>query len=131
MLAKLLGLGRTTTTRAARGTQAEQLAEEFLKGRGMRIVERNYRCRMGEVDLIAMDGDTLVFVEVRLRQVREGNDFGGAAASITPAKQRRIIVAARHYLAGRRTLPPCRFDAVLLNRLAAADIEWLPGAFTA
>src|SRR5512140_2966210 len=82
--------------RAADGAQAEALAAKFLAQRGVVIVERNWRRRCGEVDLIARDGDILVFVEVRLR--RHG-EFGGAAASITAAKQSRLIKAAGLYLA--------------------------------
>lgn len=110
-----------------RGEEAEQLAERFLTGRGLRVIRRNYRCRGGEIDLVCEDGHTLVFVEVRLR----GNSgFGGAGASITAAKQRRIVVAARHYLAGKQERP-CRFDAVLLDSLNAESIEWIRNAFDA
>ncbi|MBL8514544.1 MAG: YraN family protein [Betaproteobacteria bacterium] len=114
-----------------RGKRAEDIAERFLLREGLTILERNYRCRMGEVDLIANERGTLVFVEVRLRTERVGNDFGGAAASITPAKQHRIIKAAQHYLSQRRELPPCRFDAVLLDSLDTPAPEWIKGAFDA
>lgn len=109
------------------GAQAERLAAAHLEARGLKILARNYRVRGGEVDLICAEGATLVFVEVRLRSNQR---FGGAAASIVRGKQRRIILAAQHYLAGRRP-PPCRFDAVLLDGLDAASIEWLKGAFDA
>lgn len=109
------------------GTAAEELAARFLAQRGLHIVARNYRCRGGEIDLVCRDGATLVFVEVRLRSNRR---FGGAAASITAAKRRRLIRAAGHYLAGR-PMPVCRFDAVLLDRLDAAGIEWIRNAFDA
>lgn len=105
-----------------RGAAAEALAAQFLQARGIRIVERNYRCRGGEIDIIAREGSTLVFVEVRLRR---GNAFGGAAASITPAKRRRLGFAARHYLGRLGREPPCRFDAILLDSLASERIEWL------
>ncbi|MBL8521380.1 MAG: YraN family protein [Betaproteobacteria bacterium] len=120
-----------STDRQARGQRAESLAEAYLQRQGLAIIERNYRCKMGEVDLIADHAGTLVFIEVRLRESRDGNDYGGAAGSITPAKQRRIIKAAQHYLALKfpRQPPPCRFDAVLLNQLSEADLEWLRGAF--
>lgn len=111
----------------AHGALAEQLAADFLIRQGLRIVVRNWRVRGGEIDLICHDGDHLVFVEVRLRGQ---SGFGGAAASITPAKQRRIILAARHYLAGRRE-QPCRFDAVLLDGLEPGRIEWIRDAFLA
>ena len=112
-------------TRAATGARAEQLAEDFLLRRGLVMVQRNFRCRMGEIDLILRDRDTLVFVEVRLRS---RDAFGGAAASVTPAKQARIVAAARHFLAGKRERA-CRFDVVLLERLAPDAIEWIKDAF--
>jgi len=113
--------------RRSAGEQAEVLAAAYLERQGLRILERNYRVRGGEIDLICADRGCLVFVEVRLRTSRR---FGGAAASITTAKQRRLILAARHYLAGRRE-QPCRFDAVLLSGLADTDIEWIRNAFDA
>jgi putative endonuclease len=109
------------------GAAAETLALAYLRRRGLRLLARNYRCRSGEIDLILRDGTTLVFVEVRLR--RRG-DYGGAAASITAAKQRRLVEAARHFLAGRRE-QPCRFDALLLDALDETRIEWLRDAFAA
>ena len=106
------------------GARAEEQAARFLAGRGLKILARNYRCRGGEIDLVCRDGATLVFVEGRLLTNR---DFGGAAASITPAKQRRIALAANHYLAGK-PLPACRFDAVLLD---GTRIDWIRNAFDA
>ncbi|MDD5296665.1 MAG: YraN family protein [Rhodocyclaceae bacterium] len=112
---------------AAPGARAEDLAAEFLQRRGLKLLERNHRCRGGEVDLVCRDGDTVVFVEVRLRSDAE---HGGAAASITPAKRRRLIQAARHWLSGKPECP-CRFDAVLMDRPAPEAIEWVKGAFDA
>jgi putative endonuclease len=111
--------------RAARtvaGEKAEALAADFLAARGITILERNFRRRCGELDLVAQDGDTLVFVEVRLRT---RSDFGGAAASITARKRARMTAAAGLYLARLRRTPPCRFDAVLLDAIDSARIEWL------
>jgi putative endonuclease len=108
------------------GAQAEQLAAQFLQRHGLKLVESNYRSRFGEIDLILRDGDSLVFVEVRQRS---RSDFGGAAASIDPRKQHRLILTAQHYLAALPHIPPCRFDAVLLD--SANNIEWLKGAFEA
>jgi len=108
-----------------RGAAAEALAAEFLLAQGLSIVACNYRCRGGEIDLIASDGETLIFVEVRLRSDAA---FGGAAESITAAKKKRLSFAAAHYLSGlkpARREPPCRFDAVLMPALDAARIEWL------
>ena len=104
------------------GAAAEALAAEFLQARGLSVVKRNYRCRGGEIDLIARDGATLVFVEVRLRS---SSDFGGARASITAAKRRRLKFAAGLFLSNLRREPPCRFDALLLDGLDLARIEWL------
>ncbi len=114
------------------GDDAERIAERFLAGHGFELVARNYRCRFGEIDLIMQQGETLVFVEVKLRKTKSGKvDFGGALASITASKQAKIIATAQHYLAGMKHLPPCRFDAVLLNGLNVNDVEWLPNAFEA
>lgn len=104
------------------------MAAQFLAERGLSIVERNFRRRCGELDLIARDGDTLVFVEVRLRRPA---DFGGAAASITAAKQLRLLKAAGLYLARLRHAPPCRFDAIVCDALDPARIEWLKDIITA
>ena len=114
--------------RGVAGARAEALAAAFLAARGLAIVERNFRCRRGEIDLIARDGETLVFVEVRLRTRR---DFGGAAASITAAKRARIAAAALFYLGRLRHTPPCRFDAVLLDAIYAERIEWLQDMMSA
>jgi putative endonuclease len=120
-------LERKSTPLAAPGAQAEDLAAEFLRKRNLKVLERNHHCRGGEVDLVCRDGEMVVFVEVRLRGDAE---HGGAGASITRAKRRRIIQAARHWLAGKPECP-CRFDAVLLERLAPDAIEWVKGAFNA
>lgn len=115
----------------ARGAAAEQLAAGFLAHHGLTIVTRNVRCRGGEIDLICLDGAVLVFVEVRLRADAR---FGGAAASITARKQRRVILAARWWLAGagrHHAQRPCRFDAVLLDGFEPPRVRWLRGAFDA
>jgi len=106
------------------GQSAEARAESFLNSHGLVSVARNWRCRFGEIDLIMLDGSTRVFVEVRLRS---RNDFGGAAASVTVAKQKKLIAAARQYLTTLKTLPPCRFDVVALTGNAAPD--WIKNAF--
>lgn len=97
----------------------------FLERRGLKIVTRNYRCRFGEIDLVAESGATLVFVEVR---ARASGAYGGAAESITGAKRRRLIAAARHYLAARRERRACRFDVVLLTG-SRTEPEWIANAF--
>ncbi len=108
-----------------RGKDAEARAAQYLQAQGLHIVERNYRSRYGEIDLIARDGTTLVFVEVR---ARSSNAFGGAAASITAAKQKKLTRTALHYLAAAGHTPRCRFDAVLLSN-NAAPVEWIRDAF--
>jgi len=109
----------------ANGKLAEALAADYLQRRGLRLLERNYSCRLGEIDLILADGPALVFAEVRLRRSR---DYGGAAASVTAAKRQRILRAARHYLSGRPERP-CRFDVILLDALEPGRIEWIKDAF--
>lgn len=106
------------------GQSAEARAEAFLKTHGLTLVARNWRCRFGEIDLVMQDGPILVFVEVRLRS---RSDFGGAAASVTPAKQKKLLAAARQYLTTLKTFPPCRFDVVALN--GNAPPEWIRNAF--
>lgn len=107
------------------GADAEARAAEYLQQQGLRLLRRNFRCRLGEIDLILQDGETRVFVEVR---ARSRQDFGGAAASITPAKQRRLIAAAQIYLMGLAQMPVCRFDAVLIG---PEGLEWIRSAFDA
>jgi putative endonuclease len=109
----------------ASGKLAEALAADYLQTRGLRLLERNYSCRLGEIDLILADGLALVFAEVRLRRNLK---FGGAAASITAAKRQRILRAARHYLSGRPERR-CRFDVILLDALDPDRIEWIKDAF--
>jgi putative endonuclease len=108
-----------------KGEAAEQFAADFLQRQGMKITLRNYRCRFGEIDLIAQDGKTLVFIEVKSRRAE---NFGGAAASITHDKRDKLLRAARHYLAQHGKAPPCRFDAVLI-RGEPPQIEWIRNAF--
>ena len=108
------------------GAQAEQLAAKYLQRHGLKLVQQNYRCRYGEIDLIMQDANTLVFAEVRLRRRL---DFGGAAASIDAAKQGRLIRTAQHYLSTLPRTPPCRFDALLLQAADGSDIEWIKDAF--
>ncbi len=106
------------------GQTAEARAEAFLVSHGLKRLARNWRCRFGELDLVMQDGATLVFVEVRLRN---RSDFGGAAASVTPAKQKKLLAAARQYLSTLKTLPPCRFDVIALA--GDAPPEWIKNAF--
>ena len=114
--------GGTTNSRAIdSGAHAESLAAEFLIARGLAIVARNFRTRLGEIDVIARERGTLVFVEVRKRR---SDAYGGAAASITAGKRARLIATAQMYLATLRHEPPCRFDAVLIDGATPPQIEW-------
>ena len=117
--------GRRTAAQLA-GGEAEEVAERFLVRRGLEVIARNYRTRLGEIDLVARDGATLVFVEVRMRAASAAR-FGGAAASVDARKRRRIEAAARHFLARLGREPACRFDVVTLD--GASAIEWHRAAF--
>jgi putative endonuclease len=106
------------------GARAEDLCAQLLEGAGLRLLARNWRCRLGEIDLIAEEGGTLVFAEVRMRS---GTGFGGAAESITAAKRGRLLAAARLYLSHRREAPT-RFDVFLVDG-AKGRVEWIRDAF--
>jgi putative endonuclease len=108
-----------------RGRHWEQVALAHLQQHGLVLVEANFQCKGGEIDLVMRDGDTLVFVEVRQRASRSA---GGAAASITPAKIRRLLRAAQFYLLRFRAAPPCRIDVVAID---AGKLEWLRNAIEA
>jgi putative endonuclease len=109
------------------GARAEELCAELLRGAGLRVLARNWRCRHGEIDLVAEDGGTLVFAEVRYRRDQR---YGGAAESVTAAKQARLVAAARLYLM-RRPDADCRFDVLLLDSLEGGGIQWIRNAFLA
>ena len=113
--------------RGSSGSAAESMALTYMEKQGLKLLERNFRCRVGEIDLIMADGATLVFVEVRLRS---NSAFVSAGESISHRKQARIVAAANQYLAGKREVP-CRFDCILLDKLDPASIEWLQNAFGA
>jgi putative endonuclease len=122
--------GQASSINESSGAKAEVLAARYLERQGARILARNVRYKGGEIDLIAEHANIILFVEVRLRQHA---DYGGAAGSITPHKQRRIILATRIWLAGAGKAYAkriCRFDAIVLDGLNAERIEWLPAAFS-
>ena len=114
--------GKKLSPSQQQGRLGEQAALAYLKQRGLRLVEANFSCPGGEIDLILRDGATLVFVEVR---ERADTDHGGAAASIGPGKIRRIIHAAESYLQRFDELPACRIDVVAID---GGQIEWLQNA---
>ena len=110
------------------GQQWEAIAEAYLSQAGLRLLERNAHFRQGEIDRIFVEGDTLVFVEVRYRSPR---GFGGGLESITPSKQRKLLAAAQLWLAKHPqwTNQPCRFDVIAISgERASAQIEWIKNA---
>ncbi|AON57070.1 YraN family protein [Herbaspirillum seropedicae] len=120
-----LNASGSRTSRQRTGEAAEQQALTHLRQQGLQLLERNYRCQGGEIDLIMREGDTVVFVEVR---ARASASYGGAAASVTPAKQRRLILAAQRWLQAQAGTPPCRFDVVTLD---GQQLQWLRNAIEA
>ncbi len=117
----------TPKTSKQTGDAAEELALRHLQGKGLQVLQRNYRTPGrggGEIDLIMQDADgTVVFVEVRQRA---RGDHGGAASSVTWAKQQRIVFAARHFLLRLPRMPACRFDVLSID---GAQLNWYRGAF--
>lgn len=117
--------------RATRGRHWESMAESFLRERGLRVLKRNYRCRLGEIDLVAEDAAHIVFVEVRYRR---RTDFGSGAETVAWSKQQRILRAAgiylqRHPAHARRH---CRFDVVSIRGTnTAPEFDWITNAFEA
>lgn len=111
-----------TTGRQLSGQAGEDRALDYLCGHGLTLVERNFRCKVGEIDLVMRHGAHLVFVEVRRR---DSFGHGGAVASVTPAKQRRMVRAAQFYLLRYRQLPSCRFDVVAID---GHGLHWLRNA---
>lgn len=113
------------TDRQRTGAAAEDAALAHLRDAGLTLIERNFRCRGGELDLVMRQGNILVFVEVR---ARADIAHGGALASITPAKQRRLLLAAETFLQRYSPLPPCRFDVVAFDD---GQLLWLRDAIQA
>jgi putative endonuclease len=110
--------------RNARGASAEAAAVELLVSAGYHIVERNFRCKVGELDIVARDAGVLVFVEVRSRSDAE---HGSAAEMVGPAKQRRVARVAAYYLATQAPVfDECRFDVVAIT---AGEAELIKDAF--
>ncbi|GAB6068528.1 YraN family protein [Methylothermus subterraneus] len=111
------------------GRAAEDYALAFLERQGLKLVERNWRCRYGEIDLIFQDRATLVFAEVRCRRSAR---FGGALESVDKHKQTRLIRAANHYLATHAGDAPVRFDVLALTPTCQGfQVEWIKNAFEA
>lgn len=115
------------------GQQAERLACRYLEKRGLRLITRNFHCRVGELDLVMRDGDTLVFVEVRYRRSAR---FGGAAESVNPHKQTKLTACALYYLQRHPQYSDiaARFDVVAITPERqptgnSEGIEWIRHAF--
>ncbi|MCK7595904.1 YraN family protein [Microbulbifer sp. CAU 1566] len=118
--------GRKTTSV---GSEMEALAERHLVRAGLRIVERNFRGRFGEIDLIARDGATLIFIEVRYRRYHQ---FGGAGTSVDFRKQRKLLATANGYLQYRKIDCPCRFDVITIEpapNSKTLSVDWIQNAF--
>jgi putative endonuclease len=111
--------GKRLSDKQKQGQLGEHAALAHLQRQGLVLVEANFSCKGGEIDLVMRDGSTLVFVEVRKRQ---DMTHGGAAASIGPAKIRRLVRAAQFYLLRFDAMPACRFDVVAID---AGQLEWL------
>ena len=104
------------------GRQGEDRALAHLQAHGLTLLERNFLCKSGEIDLVMQDGAVLVFVEVRRRA---SGKFGGAVYSVTPAKQQRLLRAAQFYLLRHKLPPPCRFDLVAMDD---QKLSWIQNA---
>lgn len=113
-----------------KGTAYEDVALSHLERQGLRLVERNYRTKRGEIDLIMRQDETLVFVEVRYRAP---NRYGTGLDSIDRHKRRKIVWAAQHYLQRTRLdrQMACRFDVIAVDGQSPENLTWLPRAFTA
>ncbi len=112
-----------------RGKDPEDRACHYLQAQGLQLLQRNYRSKRGEIDLILQDKDSLVFVEVRYRR---HSRFGSAAESVDRRKQSRLIACAQHFMLTHpgTCQQPCRFDVISKTGSSTA-IEWIPNAFTA
>lgn len=109
------------------GGRGEDMAVRFLKKKGYRILERNFRCPAGEIDIIARDGGTLVFVEVK---TRTDSLFGHPIEAVHSRKRRKMREAALHYLSGRKEEEPARFDVVSITmKTGGKEIEHIQDAF--
>lgn len=117
--------GKSKPVHLRKGDQAEQQALQFLQRQGLTAICSNFRCKVGELDLVMQDGNALVVVEVRYRKSEQ---FGGALASITRQKQARIIAATQHYvIINRLSHLAIRFDVVALS--GDGNIKWIKNAF--
>lgn len=113
-----------------RGDAAEAQARQHLEQHGLRLLAQNWRCRLGELDLVMLDADTVVFVEVRYRR---HSAWGGAAESVDARKREKLSRAAQHFLQqeSRWAKYPCRFDVIAINADSQppAQLDWIQNAF--
>ena len=117
--------------RKALGSRGEDLAVKYLKKKGYKVIERNYRCQWGEIDLVARQGDTVIFVEIK---ARTSSDFGLPQDAVGRFKQEKLIQAARAYMAEHHLQEtiPARFDVVAVQLTPSGpDIELIQDAFQA
>lgn len=119
--------GKTRRSPLYKGLQKEALAEQYLSQRGLRLLQRNFRCKLGEIDLIMADGETCVFVEVRYRRHAS---HGSALETVDYRKQQKLLRTAQFYLVRHGLLERCpsRFDVVAISGADNA-IEWIRNAF--
>ena len=116
------------------GKSAETQALHFLESRGLKLIENNYRCKCGEIDIVMRDADMVVFVEVRFRR---NNRYGSGAETVGRKKQQKIIASASYYLQRNKKLArqPCRFDVISMSPgnigSSGNNIDWIANAFTA
>lgn len=112
------------------GQTAEEFACQYLQKQGLKLISRNYRCRVGEIDLIMQDSKDLIFIEVRCRQ---NSYFGNGAESVTHTKQKKLIKTAHYYLQQQKLDDKngCRFDVIsLASQDSTAKVEWIKNAFS-
>ncbi len=122
-------MARRSNAHLQSGEQAEQIAHDYLKAKGLRLIEANYRCRVGELDLVMLDGQVLVIIEVRYRK---SSRIAGPLQTIDSHKRRRLALAARHFLMRHGHLQdrPIRFDVIgLTGSMANPSINWSKNAF--
>lgn len=110
-----------------KGQQAEAVACDYLKQHGLTLLAKNFRCRLGEIDLIMREQETLVFIEVRYRR---GKAYGSGAESVTFSKRKKLWLTAQYYLLQQRLADrvPCRFDVIAISN--HSQIEWIRDAFS-
>ena len=116
------------TSQQRSGKHYEDLACRYLRKQGLKLLDRNYHCRRGEIDLIMRDQDSLIFIEVRYRRHAH---YGSASESVNWHKQQRLIAAAEHYLLLKFKSPPAaRFDVIAISgETENIELEWIRNAF--